>query len=178
MEFEWNAKGLEYMEKRTFTVGVLTVSDKGAAGLREDVSGKVVEEILTEAGYRIERYCIVADEKGEIEEELLKMSDEMSLNLVITTGGTGFSPRDITPEATKSVIERETPGISEAIRMNSLSVTPKGMLSRGISGIHGNTLIINLPGSPKAVRESLEYILSPLEHGLEILHGEASECAR
>lgn len=166
------------MGKHTFTAGILTVSDKGAAGQREDLSGKVIEEILTKSGYRIERYSIVADEKKEIAEELLRMSEEMDLNLVVTTGGTGFSPRDITPEATKSVIERETPGISEAIRLNSLSVTPKGMLSRGISGIHGNTLIVNLPGSPKAVRESLEYILSSLGHGLDILLGEASECAR
>ena len=166
------------MKKHTFTAGILTVSDKGAAGQRDDVSGKVIEELLTEAGYLIKRYSIVPDEKQEIEEALIGMADDMSVSLVITTGGTGFSLRDITPEATKTVIERETPGISEAIRLNSLSVTPKGMLSRGISGIRGNTLIVNLPGSPKAVRESLEYILSPLEHGLCILLGEASECAR
>ncbi|NLT47213.1 MAG: MogA/MoaB family molybdenum cofactor biosynthesis protein [Clostridiales bacterium] len=166
------------MNKRTFTAGILTVSDKGAAGQREDVSGRVIEEILTGAGYLIENYSIVPDEKPEIEKALIHMADDMNLNLVVTTGGTGFSARDITPEATKSIIERETPGISEAIRMNSLAVTPKGMLSRGISGIRGFTLIVNLPGSPKAVRESLEYILSPLEHGLDILLGEASECAR
>lgn len=166
------------MNKHTFTAGILTVSDKGAAGQREDVSGRVIEEILAGAGYLIENYSIVPDEKPEIEKALIHMADDMNLNLVVTTGGTGFSARDITPEATKSVIERETPGISEAIRMNSLAVTPKGMLSRGISGIRGYTLIVNLPGSPKAVRESLEYILSPLEHGLDILLGEASECAR
>lgn len=106
------------------------------------------------------------------------MSDHMGLNLILTTGGTGFGPRDITPEVTKSVIDREAPGISEAMRINSLSITPKGMLSRGVSGIRGRALIVNLPGSPKAVRESLEYILSPLKHGLEILLGRASECAR
>ena len=166
------------MNKHTFTAGILTVSDKGAAGQREDVSSRVIEEILAGAGYLIENYSIVPDEKPEIEKALIHMADDMNLNLVVTTGGTGFSARDITPEATKSVIERETPGISEAIRMNSLAVTPKGMLSRGISGIRGYTLIVNLPGSPKAVRESLEYILSPLEHGLDILLGEASECAR
>ena len=166
------------MNKHTFTAGILTVSDKGAAGQREDVSGRVIEEILAGAGYLIENYSIVPDEKPEIEKALILMADDMNLNLVVTTGGTGFSARDITPEATKSIIERETPGISEAIRMNSLAVTPKGMLSRGISGIRGFTLIVNLPGSPKAVRESLEYILSPLEHGLDILLGEASECAR
>lgn len=166
------------MNKHTFTAGILTVSDKGAAGQREDVSGRVIEEILAGAGYLIENYSIIPDEKPEIEKALIHMADDMNLNLVVTTGGTGFSARDITPEATKSIIERETPGISEAIRMNSLAVTPKGMLSRGISGIRGFTLIVNLPGSPKAVRESLEYILSPLEHGLDILLGEASECAR
>ena len=106
------------------------------------------------------------------------MSDHMGLNLILTTGGTGFGPRDITPEVTKSVIDREAPGISEAMRINSLSITPKGMLSRGVSGIRGRALIVNLPGSPKAVRESLEYILSPLKHGLEILLGRASECSR
>ncbi|MGI6732912.1 MAG: MogA/MoaB family molybdenum cofactor biosynthesis protein [Anaerovoracaceae bacterium] len=166
------------MSEHIYTAGILTVSDKGAAGEREDVSGEVIKELLQKEGYQIERYCIVPDEREDIEKELLHMSDDMGLNLIITTGGTGFAPRDITPEVAKSVIERETPGISEAMRMNSLSVTPKGMLSRGVSGIRGRSLIVNLPGSPKAVRESLEYILSPLKHGLEILLGKASECAR
>ncbi|MDI9493993.1 MAG: MogA/MoaB family molybdenum cofactor biosynthesis protein [Bacillota bacterium] len=161
-----------------FTAGILTISDKGAAGEREDASGEVIKELLQEAGYQIERYHIVPDEREAIEKELLHMSDHMGLNLILTTGGTGFGPRDITPEVTKSVIDREAPGISEAMRINSLSITPKGMLSRGVSGIRGRALIVNLPGSPKAVRESLEYILSPLKHGLEILLGRASECAR
>lgn len=166
------------MSEHIYTAGILTVSDKGAAGEREDVSGEVIKELLQKEGYQMERYRIVPDEREAIVEELLHMSDDMGLNLIITTGGTGFAPRDITPEVTKSIIERETPGISEAMRMNSLSVTPKGMLSRGVSGIRGKTLIVNLPGSPKAVRESLEYILPPLKHGLEILLGKASECAR
>ncbi|GAB1475687.1 molybdopterin adenylyltransferase [Bacillota bacterium] len=166
------------MRNHKHTACILTISDKGAAGQREDQSGMAIRGILEAAGYSIERYTIVPDEKDAIAAELINMSDEMKINLVITTGGTGFSPRDITPEATRDVIERETPGISEAIRMNSLSVTPKGMLSRGISGIRKRTLIINLPGSPKAVKESLEYILSPLEHGLEILLMEVAECAR
>ncbi len=166
------------MKKDRHTAGILTVSDKGAAGEREDKSGAAIREILEACGYSIERYAIVPDEKDAISTELIMMCDEMKINLIITTGGTGFSPRDITPEATRHVIERETPGISEAIRMNSIRVTPKGMLSRGISGIRNRTLIINLPGSPKAVRESLEYIISPLEHGLEILLMEATECAR
>lgn len=166
------------MKQHFFTAGILTISDKGAAGEREDASGEVIKELLQEAGYQIERYHIVPDEREAIEKELLHMSDHMGLNLILTTGGTGFGPRDITPEVTKSVIDREAPGISEAMRINSLSITPKGMLSRGVSGIRGRTLIVNLPGSPKAVRESLEYILSPLKHGLEILLGRASECAR
>ncbi|MGI6765199.1 MAG: MogA/MoaB family molybdenum cofactor biosynthesis protein [Anaerovoracaceae bacterium] len=166
------------MKQHIFTAGILTISDKGAAGEREDASGEVIKELLQEAGYQIERYHIVPDEREAIEKELLHMSDHMGLNLILTTGGTGFGPRDITPEVTKSVIDREAPGISEAMRINSLSITPKGMLSRGVSGIRGRALIVNLPGSPKAVRESLEYILSPLKHGLEILLGRASECAR
>lgn len=166
------------MKQHIFTAGILTISDKGAAGEREDASGEVIKELLQEAGYQIERYHIVPDEREAIEKELLHMSDHMGLNLILTTGGTGFGPRDITPEVTKSVIDREAPGISEAMRINSLSITPKGMLSRGVSGIRGRTLIVNLPGSPKAVRESLEYILSPLKHGLEILLGRASECSR
>ena len=166
------------MKQHIFTAGFLTISDKGAAGEREDASGEVIKELLQEAGYQIERYHIVPDEREAIEKELLHMSDHMGLNLILTTGGTGFGPRDITPEVTKSVIDREAPGISEAMRINSLSITPKGMLSRGVSGIRGRALIVNLPGSPKAVRESLEYILSPLKHGLEILLGRASECSR
>lgn len=166
------------MLKRGSTAGILTISDKGSKGEREDLSGNVIREILEKAGYTIAEYKIIPDEKEIIINELKSMADGVGINLVITTGGTGFSKRDITPEATKDVIERETPGISEAIRLNSLSITPKGMLSRGASGIRKNTLIINLPGSPKAVKESLEYIISPLEHGLEILLGEASECAR
>lgn len=166
------------MLKTEITAGILTISDKGSKGEREDLSGNVIKEILEKAGYTIAEYKIIPDEKEEIITELKTMADELSVNLVITTGGTGFSKRDITPEATKDVIERETPGISEAIRLNSLSITPKGMLSRGASGIRKNTLIINLPGSPKAVKESLEYIISPLEHGMDILLGEASECAK
>ena len=166
------------MKQHIFTAVILTISDKGAAGEREDASGEVIKELLQEAGYQIERYHIVPDEREAIEKELLHMSDHMGLNLILTTGGTGFGPRDITPEVTKSVIDREAPVISEAMRLNSLSITPKGMLSRGVSGIRGRALIVNLPGSPKAVRESLEYILSPLKHGLEILLGRASECSR
>jgi molybdenum cofactor synthesis domain-containing protein len=166
------------MEGNIFTAGILTVSDKGAAGKREDFSGPVISEILTASGYEIKVYEIVPDEMEQIKEKLVYMSDEMQVDLIVTTGGTGFSPRDITPEATKMVIEREASGISQAILLNSLNITPKAMLSRGASGIRGKTLIVNLPGSPKAVRESLEYILLPLKHGLEILLKKTSECAR
>lgn len=161
-----------------YKAGILTASDKGSKGEREDRSGKVILNLLTEAGYQVESMVIVPDEIEAISKELLRMTDELKLNLIVTTGGTGFSPRDITPEATKTVIEREAPGISEAIRWYSLSITPKAMLSRGISGIRGSSLIVNLPGSPKSVQESLEFILGPLQHGLEILMQEASECAR
>lgn len=161
-----------------YTAGIITASDKGSKGEREDLSGAVIEEILENAGYHVRRKTIVPDEVGPLQKEMRYMADRLKLNLIITTGGTGFSPRDITPEATKVVIERETPGISEAIRYYSLSITPKAMLSRGVSGIRGNSLIVNLPGSPKSVRESLEYIIEPLRHGLEILLQEATECAR
>lgn len=161
-----------------FTAGIITASDKGSAGEREDISGKVIREILEEAGYQVMQLTILPDEKDALKQEMIRMADALGIQLIITTGGTGFSPRDVTPEATKEVIEREAPGISEAIRYHSLSITPKAMLSRGVSGIRGNSLIVNLPGSPKSVRESLEYIIEPLRHGLEILLQEATECAR
>jgi molybdopterin adenylyltransferase len=161
-----------------FKAGIITASDKGFAGEREDISGKVVKEILSDAGYIVTKYVVLPDVVEALMEEMIHMADILALDLIITTGGTGFSMRDVTPEATKAVIQRETPGISEAMRQNSLTITPKAMLSRGTSGIRGRTLIVNLPGSPKAVRESLEYIIEPLEHGLEILLGEATECAR
>ena len=165
------------MDKIKWNVGIITASDKGSAGLREDKSGKVIEEMLTAAGYAVAKYIMLPDEKDQLAAEMIVMADDLGVDLIVTTGGTGFSQRDVTPEATKAVIEKEAPGISEAIRSLSLAVTPKAMLSRGASGIRGKTLIINLPGSPKAVRECLEYIIGPLEHGLEILTGKATECA-
>ncbi|MFU0825094.1 MogA/MoaB family molybdenum cofactor biosynthesis protein [Clostridium sp.] len=161
-----------------FKVGILTASDKGYLGQREDTSGKVIEEIMTSNGYDVAYYKILPDEREMLSKELIKMCDILKLDLILTTGGTGFSPRDWTPEATLDVIHRETPGISEAMRYYSLKITPKAILSRGVSGIRNNSLIINLPGSPKAVRENLECILPALKHGLEILKGIASECAR
>ncbi len=161
-----------------YSVGIITASDKGSKGERVDKSGDVIREIVEASGYEVNRYVVVPDEIEVLKKELTYMSDELKLNLIVTTGGTGFSKRDVTPEATKEIIEREVPGISEAIRAYSLTITKRAMLSRGVSGIRGNTLIVNLPGSPKAVRESLEYIITELEHGIKILIGEDSECAR
>jgi len=158
-------------------VGILTVSDKGARGEREDRSGPAIREMMEAAGGEIVRARIVADEQDEIRAALIEWSDE-GLDLILTTGGTGFSPRDWTPEATKAVIERETPGIAEAMRRAGQEKTPTAMLSRAAAGIRKRTLIVNLPGSEKAVRESLEAILPALPHGVEILKGTASECAK
>lgn len=154
---------------------VLTVSDRCSKGETEDKSGQLLTELLSPHG-TVEEYKIVPDEMKDITEALIFMSDTVKSDVIFTTGGTGFAPRDITPEATKSVIERETPGISEAIRYESLKITPKAMLSRAVSGIRGKTLIINLPGSPKAVRESLETVLPVLSHAVETLSGNTQSC--
>ncbi|MBB6215801.1 molybdenum cofactor synthesis domain-containing protein [Anaerosolibacter carboniphilus] len=161
-----------------FTLGIIIASDKGSKGERADESGIVIQQMMETNGYITKKYIILPDEADALSQEMIFMSDELGVDLILTSGGTGFSKRDITPEATLQVVHRLTPGISEAIRYNSLQITPRAMLSRAISGIRNNTLIINLPGSPKAVRESLEYILPSLAHGLEILKGSASECAR
>jgi len=158
-------------------VGILTVSDKGARGEREDRSGPAIREMIEAAGGEVERTKIVSDEPEDIRAALIAWSDE-GLDLVLTTGGTGFSPRDRTPEATKSVIERETPGLPEAMRRAGAEKTPTAMLSRAAAGIRGATLIVNLPGSEKAARESLAAILPALPHGIDILRGAASDCAR
>jgi len=161
-----------------FKVGIITSSDKGFLGEREDKSGQLIVEIVEAKGYRIERKIIVPDEEEAISKEIIYMADELKLDLILTTGGTGFSPRDVTPEATIKVCDRMANGISEAIRNYSLSITPRAMLSRAVSGIRKQTLIINLPGSPKAVKESLDYIMDSLHHGLEILTDKAHDCAR
>lgn len=161
-----------------FRVGIITASDKGSKGEREDLSGKVISDILEKKGYTIEKYVILPDDKDELSREMIHMSDELKLDLILTTGGTGFSKRDVTPEATINVCDRMAPGISEAIRYYSLNITPRAMLSRAVSGIRKDTLIINLPGSPKAVKEALEYIVDSVHHGLEILLGRTGECAR
>ncbi|MBP2026821.1 molybdenum cofactor synthesis domain-containing protein [Acetoanaerobium pronyense] len=160
-----------------YKAGILTASDKGSKGERQDESGKVIEEILLKSGFDVTVKVIVPDEKEQIKEALYNMINN-KVNLIITTGGTGFSKRDVTPEATEEIIERKTPGISEAIRYNSLNITKRAMLSRATSGIKDDSLIINMPGSPKAVRESLEFVIDTLYHGLDILLGKSSECAR
>lgn len=163
---------------RPFTAAWITLSDKGAAGEREDKSGPLIGEILTEAGYNVIEGVLIPDEPALLKKELMRLSDQRQVNVIFTTGGTGFSPRDRTPEATADVCERMTPGISEAIRAYSMTKTPTAMLSRATAGIRRETLIINLPGSPKAVRECLEFLLHPIEHGLEIMLGRDGECAR
>ena len=158
-----------------FTVGIITSSDKGYRGEREDKSGQVIEEIVSQNGFKVIKKVVLPDEKDLLEKEMINMCDNLNVNLLLTTGGTGFSKRDITPEATKSVIEREALGIVEAIRFYSLQITKRAMLSRATSGIRQNTLIINLPGSPKAYKEALDFVLDDV---IEILLGEAKECAR
>ena len=160
-----------------FTAAVVTVSDRGARGERADGSGPRIEALLRERGYDIVHREIVPDEAGEIERALVRLADERDVALVLTTGGTGFSPRDVTPEATERACTRMVPGIPEAMRAASLKVTPRGMLSRGAAGIRGGTLIVNLPGSPKAAIENLESVLPALEHGLEMLRGGPADCA-
>lgn len=155
---------------------IITLSDKGYAGEREDKSGPLVREMIERAGYEVTEMVLLPDERMMIEEKLKELCDERETDLILTTGGTGFSPRDCTPEATLAVAERNAPGIAEAMRYASLQVTPRAMLSRGASVMRGKTLIINLPGSPKAVKENLEYILPSLSHGLEIMKGITGEC--
>lgn len=150
---------------------IITSSDSGYAGEREDKSGSVIQEILEANDYEVVHTILLLDDRK-------MLADEGIAELIVTTGGTGFSPRDCMPEATKDIIEREVPGIPEAMRAYSMTITPRAMLSRAAAGIRKGTLIVNLPGSPKAVRESLEYIIPALEHGLQILTGEATNCAR
>jgi len=164
-------------EQNRYRIGIVTVSDKGAAGLREDLSGPAIIECVSELG-TIEAVEIVPDESDMIAAVLCDLADRQKMDLILTTGGTGFSPRDVTPEATMSVIDRQVPGIPEAMRAASLALTNRAMLSRAAAGIRGSTLIINLPGSPKAVRECLAVALPVLPHALAILTGRDGECAR
>lgn len=161
-----------------FKAGILTISDKGSKGERVDQSGPVIEELIQRIGGQVISYKIVPDEKEQIKEALLHMCDDLCASLVLTTGGTGFSKRDVTPEATLEIIHKLVPGIPEAMRAKNLQITPQAMLSRAQAGIRNSSLIINLPGSPKGVRENLEAVLPALGHGIEILLGEAAECAQ
>lgn len=155
--------------------GIVCVSDRCSRNICEDKSGPLIEEMLKNLG-SAEEYIIVPDEKEEIEKALIKLCDEKAVNVIFTTGGTGFAPRDITPEATKAVIEKDVPGIPEAIRLKSLEITDKAMLSRATAGIRKSTLIVNLPGSPKAVREALEVVIPVLPHAVEVLSGDTLNC--
>ncbi len=161
-----------------YTVGIITASDKGSKGEREDISGRRIKELLPAEKYEVVSYKVLPDEQTELEQEMIRLSDTCGCNLILTTGGTGFSLRDVTPEATLAVCDRNAPGIAEAIRAYSMTITKRAMLSRGISAIRGQSLIVNLPGSPKAVEEGLTYILDSLEHGMDILLGRDGECAR
>lgn len=154
---------------------VLTISDKGSRGERDDLSGPVLEEMMLEVGAEIVHREIIADEIEEIKSALIYLCDQKNVDLILTTGGTGFAKRDITPEATLAVIEKESPGLTEKMRADTISITPKAALSRARAGIRKNTLIINFPGSPKAVRECLQSIIDIIPHGVEILTGEFTE---
>ena len=160
-----------------FTVGVLTVSDKGSRGERLDESGRVVAELVAAVGGQVTEYALIPDDRETIAGKLRQWADETRLAVVLTTGGTGFAPRDITPEATLSVLERQAPGLSEAMRAAGGQRNPRAMLSRAIAGIRGQTIIVNLPGSPRGVRESLAVLLPVLPHAVEILTGKPTDHA-
>ena len=158
-------------------IAVLTVSDRCSRGETQDLSGPLLSELMADAAETAE-YRIVPDDREEIKNALLSFCDHLQADVVFTTGGTGFAPRDVTPEATKDVLEKEAPGIAEAIRAESLKITPRAMLSRATAGIRGKTLIINLPGSPKAVKESLAVVKPVLAHALETLSGKTLSCGK
>ncbi len=161
-----------------YRAAVLTVSDRSFKGERPDAGGPLVAELLEKAGYEVVHRAIVPDEQAQIEEKLRQIADSGEVQLLVTTGGTGFAPRDVTPEATLAVCDRLTPGIPEAMRYASMQVTNRAMLSRAQAGIRKGTLIINLPGSPKAAKENLEAVLPAIGHGLEMLSGRPADCAK
>lgn len=161
-----------------YRAAILTASDKGAAGEREDKSGMLIRELLEAKGYQIVFYKVLPDDRNQLAETMKKICDQHQADLLLTTGGTGFAPRDCTPEATLDIAEKLVPGIPEAIRAYSLQITKRAMLSRAVAVIRKQTLIINLPGSPKAVEESLSFIIDQLPHGLEVLSGQSGDCAR
>lgn len=158
-------------------VGVITASDKGSRGEREDLSGPALAKLVQEIGGEVVEYAVLPDDQELLAEKMCQWVDNRNIDLILTTGGTGFSPRDVTPEATLAVADRLVPGIAEVMRMESLKVTPKAMLSRAVAVLRKRTLIINMPGSPKAVQECFMAIAPAIPHGIQILKGEASECA-
>lgn len=164
--------------KQTIRTAILTLSDKGAAGERVDESGKLIGEMITGIDGAVSYYEILPDEKALIVSALIRLSDSGEIDLILTTGGTGVAPRDVTPDATLEVIDRELPGMAEAMRAESLRKTPHAMISRAVAGIRKKTLIVNLPGSPKAVRENLSVILPALPHALEKIKGDPADCGR
>lgn len=168
----------ERKSPRPWQAAVIILSDKGAAGEREDRSGPAIASRLKENGYEVAEQILIADDPELLKRHLIRLCDQRQLDLVLTTGGTGFAPRDTTPEATLAVADRNAPGIAEAIRAHSMTVTPRAMLSRGASVIRGGTLIVNLPGSPKACMESMDAFLDTIPHGLDLLRGAAADCAR
>jgi len=168
----------ERQGKMAFKVAILTISDRGSKGEREDSSGPLIEEMVKDLPGSVIHYEIIPDEKDRIASALKKSADQLRADLILTTGGTGLSPRDVTPDATLQVIDKEVPGFAEAMRAESLKKTPHAMISRAICGIRGASLIVNLPGSPKSVRENLSVILPALPHALSKLKGDPSECGQ
>lgn len=165
------------MNPATFSIGVLTLSDKGSRGEREDESGRILQAMVADLG-SIDRYEVIPDDEEQIVQTLVRWVDQDRLDLILTTGGTGLTLRDITPQATARVLDYQVPGLAEAMRAESLKKTPHAMLSRALTGVRRHTLIINLPGSPKGVRENLEVVLPALPHALAKLKGDPSDCAR
>jgi molybdopterin adenylyltransferase len=170
-------QGPEALKTANRTTAVVTVSDKGARGEREDTSGQALVERLRAEGFDVRIYTVVPDEAEEISKALVECADQSGIALIVTTGGTGVGPRDVTPEATGAVIDRTIPGMAEAMRAASILKTPHAMISRAVVGIRGATLIVNLPGSPKGAMENLQVLLPALPHALEKIQGDVSECA-
>lgn len=160
-----------------FRAGIITVSDKGSQGKREDVSGPAIAEMLAGAAISIEKTIIIPDEVHQISQTIIQFADVEKLDLILTTGGTGVSPRDLTPDATLKVIDKEIPGMAEAMRFSSMKATPHAMISRAVAGIRGRSLIINLPGSPKGAKENLAVVLPALKHAIEKIQGDPRDCA-
>ena len=165
------------VDKGPFSFVIITVSDKGAEGKREDTTGPIISKLLTKVGFVKKELIIIPDNKELIKEKICYLADELKVDLVVTNGGTGVSPEDITPEATKEVIDKEIPGMAEAMRSESLKKTPHAMLSRAVCGVRGSTLVVNLPGSPRGAKENLEVIIPALPHAIEKIKGDPSDCA-